>query len=274
MQINILVTVDQNYILPLRIFLHALCMSDPDDRFTVYVAHSSLCEADFRLLRAGVDASRCTLEPVFVEPGLLEDAPVLRRLSKESYSRLIAPSYLPDSVDRILYLDPDITVLRSLSDFYAMDLQGNYIAAAGHFDGFVNWINQKRLRIRHNGTYINSGVLLMDVRKLRALDNNEQIFDYVRRYEKRLFMGDQDTVNAFYDGHILVVDPFRYNLDERVFRRLQKRGEADLDCVRNDTVILHYDGRHKPWHDGYDGVLGSFFFRVREDLETMIGERV
>ena len=114
----------------------------------------------------------------------------------------------------------------------------------------------------------------MDVQKLRALDNNEQIFDFVRRHAKRLIMGDQDTVNAFYDGHILVVDPLRYNLDERVFRRLQKRGDIDLDRVRDNTVIVHYDGRHKPWHDGYKGQLGSFFACVRDDLQSVIGETV
>ena len=274
MHINILVTVDRNYILPLRIFLHALCMSDPQDSFTVYVAHSSLTQADFAVLRAGVDAARCTLEPVFVEPELLGDAPVLRRLSKASYYRLIAPSYLPADVDRVLYLDPDITVIRSLGEFYSTDLKDCYFAAAGHTEGLLGRINKARLHLRHNETYINSGVLLMDVQKLRALDNNEQIFAFVRRNKRRLLLGDQDTVNAFYDGYILCVDTYKYNLDEKTFRRAQKRKTHTLDWVRENTVIIHYDGKDKPWHDGYKGQLGSFFTRVREDLRQTTGERI
>lgn len=274
MQMNILVTLDRNYLLPLRVLLHSILTSDPRSTFTLYAAHASLTEEDFALLRTDVGLMRCTIVPIEVPAHLLEDAPTLRRLSKASYYRLIAPSYLPPEVDRILYLDPDITVIRSLRDFYFMDLQGKYIAAAGHLDGVFRRFNCRRLRIRHNDEYFNSGVLLMDVQALRALDNNEQIFDFVRANKRRLLLGDQDTVNMFYDGHILTVDAARYNLDERTYRRLQRRGEIDLRWVRDNAVIIHYNGKEKPWHPNYSGELGSYFFRARKGLERTIGVSV
>ena len=266
-RINILVTLDANYIPPLRALLHSLLMSDDDSFFAVYVAHASLTEQDFARIGSALPESRFALYPVEVPPELLCDAPVLRRLTKASYYRLIAPSFLPDDVDRILYLDPDITVIRSLRPFYETDLRGNYFAAAGHCDGLIRAVNLRRLHIRHNPDYINSGVLLMDVAKLRALDNNAQIFEFVRRHPRMLFLGDQDAVNAFYDGHILVTDARRYNLDERLFRRLRKRGEIDLQWVRGHTVIIHYAGSRKPWNLPYRGALGEFYFACRDGLE-------
>ena len=272
--INILVTLDANYILPLRMLLHSLAMSDDASFFTVYVAHASLTAEDFARIGSGLSADRFEIRSIEVPPELLCDAPVLRRLTKASYYRLIAPSFLPDDIDRILYLDPDITVIRSLRPFYTTDLGDSYIAAAGHFDGFMRFINRRRLRIRHNPDYVNSGVLLMDVRKLRALDNNNQIFDFVRRNARMLFLGDQDTVNAFYDGHILVMDARVVNLDERTYRRLCRRGEIDDDWVRENTAIIHYAGSRKPWNLPYRGALGKYYFACRNDFENAIGEPV
>lgn len=273
-RINILVTLDANYIMPLRVLLHSLLMSDDTSFFCVYVAHSSLTAEDFAVIGNALPASRFAVVPVAVPPELLCDAPVLRRLTKASYYRLIAPSFLPDDVDRILYLDPDITVIRSLWPFYTTDLGDNYIAAAGHFDGLIRRVNLRRLHIRHNPDYVNSGVLLMDVQRLRALDNNEQIFDFVRRNARTLLLGDQDTVNAFYDGHILVSDARLVNLDERTFRRLRRRGEIDEAWVRENTAIIHYAGSKKPWLPPYSGALGGYFDACRKDLETAIGEPV
>ena len=273
-RINILVTLDANYILPLRVLLYSMLRADSAARYCVYVAHSSLTYADFARIRAGIACSRLEVIPVAVPSELLADAPVLRRLTKASYYRLIAPSFLPEDVERILYLDPDITVLRSLRTFYDTDLCGNYIAAAGHFEGVIRRFNRRRLGMRHTPDYVNSGVLLMDVTKLRALGNNEEIFAFVRRNERRLFLGDQDTVNAFYDGHILCVDTLLYNLDERVFRRCRRRGTIDEDWVREHTVILHYAGPHKPWDPPYKGKLGEHFERVSRELEASAGETV
>ena len=273
-ELNILVTLDANYILPLRVLLHALMTADPDAFYTVYVAHASLTQADFARIETGVPSERCVIRPIMVPPELLEDAPVLRRLSKATYYRLIAAAYLPQTVDRILYLDPDVTVLRPLRPFYGMDMQGKLFAAAGHLHGAADRINRRRLGVRKNAEYVNAGVLLMDVDKLRCLNNTERIFAYVRQNARRLLLGDQDVINALYDGEILCVDARLYNLDEKVFKRIQRAEYIDLPWVRAHTVIVHYDGSHKPWDLPYDGVLGEFFFACRRDLEAQIGREL
>ena len=271
-RINILVTLDANYIFPLRVMLHSLLLADEDVCYTVYVAHASLTQADLAQIRSGVPEARCTICPIEVSPQLLADAPVLRRLSTATYYRLLAPSFLPPEVDRILYLDPDITVLRSLWSLYSMDMQGMYLAAAAHLRGVMDWLNRNRLRVRENAEYLNAGVLLMDVRKLRALDNTAQIFDFVRTHARLLFLGDQDVINVLYDGHVLFFDTRIYNLDERVFRGLRRRKGCDLQWVRDHTAILHYNGRKKPWNLPNNGQLGEFFFACRADMEAGSGE--
>lgn len=267
---NILVTLDKNYILPLQVMIISILKSNPESKISLYVAHSSLTDEDFNRICLADCNGNLEIFPITVDPNLLCDAPILKRLSKESYYRLIAPEYLPENVDRILYLDPDISVINSLSELYNIDLKGNYIAAAGHFDGFLNWYNKKRLGVKHLKDYVNSGVLLMDVSALRKLKNSQEIFRFVEKNSSKLWLGDQDTVNAFYDGKILVLDTDRYNLDEKTFKKHSKRKGINIHWVRKNTVIVHYDGKNKPWNEPYEGTLGEYFLRFRKDLDSCL----
>lgn len=270
-QMNILVTLDKNYIPPLRVLIYSMVRSDPQTHYTLYVAHSSLTDEDFAEIRRGVSEAQCTVCPVPVEADVLGDAPVLRRLSKETYYRLLAASYLPKEVDRVLYIDPDVCVIRPLTSFYNMDLQGKLMAGAGHLNGFLRWVNCKRLHIRKNEDYINAGILLMDLAKLRALDNTQEILGFVAKHSRKLILGDQDVINAYYDGRILAIDARIYNLDERYFASQQKQGKMDLDWVRQNTVLIHYNGSEKPWRPDYSGQLGEFFYTFRDELEALSG---
>ena len=267
---NILVTLDKNYILPLQVMIVSILKSNPDAKISLYVAHSSLTEEDFKDIRSADCNGNLEVFPVSVDPDLLKDAPILKRLSKESYYRLLAPEILPENVDRVLYLDPDISVINSLSPLYNIDLKDNYIAAAGHFDGFLNWYNKKRLGVKHTRDYINSGVLLMDLVALRRLKNMHQIFEYVEKNASKLWLGDQDTVNAFYDGKILVLDTTKYNLDEKTFEKYLKKKKLDAQWVKNNTVIVHYDGKNKPWKGVYEGALGGYFKSFHQELNSLL----
>lgn len=270
-RMNILVTLDKNYIPPLRVLLYSMVRSDPQTHYMVYVAHSSLTDEDFAEIRRGIPEEKCTICSVPVDADVMGDAPVLRRLSKETYYRLLAASFLPQEVDRVLYIDPDVCVIRPLTPFYNMDMRDKLMAGAGHVNRFLKWVNFKRLHIRKNEDYINAGILLMDVSKLRALDNTQDILNYVAHNSRKLLLGDQDVINAYYDGELLSLDARIYNLDEKFYARSQKCGNIDLDWVAQNTLLIHYNGSRKPWRADYDGQLGDYYYTFRDELEALSG---
>ena len=45
-----------------------------------------------------------------IDKAWFSDTPVLERLPKESFYRLLAFDFLPKDIDRCLYLDPDIYI--------------------------------------------------------------------------------------------------------------------------------------------------------------------
>ena len=54
-------------------------------------------------------------------------------------------------------------------------------------------------------------------------------------------------ISGLYEGNILPLDPFVYNMTEKLFA-LRPRSKAwlNLDWVREHTTIIHYCGRNEP----------------------------
>lgn len=258
---NVLVTIDSNYVRPLCVMLRSLTQSNPCTAFDVYVANSDLTDADFHTIGKCLEGSSSRVIGIRVPDSLFADAPVLKRISKATYYRLFAPMYLPKEVDRILYLDPDTLILNDLSALYHLELGDYFYAGCGHLNSFMNWLNTARLGMSARGTYVNAGVLLMNIRALRAFFSANDVFDYVQKHAAGLFLADQDVLNALYADRILPLDSHLYNLDERCFHRLSNAlgQEGAFNFVRTQTCIVHYDGKYKPWNPDYHGELDCLY---------------
>jgi lipopolysaccharide biosynthesis glycosyltransferase len=59
----------------------------------------------------------------------------------------------------------------------------------------------------------------------------------------------------------------RYNLSDRaygLYNASLQNEKIDLDWVRQNTSIIHYCGKNKPWKPGYVGPLGVFYRELNE----------
>lgn len=258
---NILVTLDSNYVTPLCTMLSSLIRSNPRTAFDIYVAYAHLTEADFQRIGKAVDGSGSRIIGIRVPDSLFEKAPVLKRITKATYYRLFASMYLPETLERILYIDPDTLILRDISALYHLPFGDNFFAGCTHMNSFTNFVQTARLGMSPKNAYINAGILLINLRALRAFFSPNDVFDFVERHASTLFLADQDVLNALYGDRILPLDAEVYNCDERVYRRILKKfGKAGAESlVRQKTCILHYDGKYKPWKPNYKGDLIQFY---------------
>ena len=266
--INVLVTVDENYLPHLNVMLSSLLFSNPHCLFHVYLLQSAVADCRLEETRR-ILGSRGSLFSVKVDDRKLADAPTTDRYPREMYYRIFAAQYLPSSVDRVLYLDPDLIVKGSVEELYALPLEDHLFAAASHVGPFLNKVNRIRLDIQEEGPYINSGVMLMNLRLLREEQDTEAVFRYVKEHKNALFLPDQDIISGLYPTRILPLDPFRYNMTERLFA-LHAPFEKDLNMtwIRENAVIIHYCGRNKPWKSNYTGQLDIFY---KETVSRMNG---
>ena len=254
---NILVTLDSNYVEPLTVMLSSLMHSNPGEFFNIYTAHSTLTEEDFERIASSVESSRCRVIPIQVSGELLRDAPVLKRISKETYYRLIAADYLPESVDRVLYIDPDTVIINPIRRLFELELHGCVMAGATHIGAMRLRINRKRLDMCENSEYVNAGVLLMDIAAIRSCITSEQIFAYISKMGNKLYLADQDVINALFCDKMYIIDERILNLDETTY--FHHRDSISLSWVKKNTMIVHYNGKYKPWRENYRGKLKGFY---------------
>ena len=260
---NILVTLDRNYLEPLHIMLFSLFCNNPGERFAVYMVGDGLLPEDVNNLQKLCEVHGACLHPVALPEGLFAQAPVVRYYSRAMYYRLLAADLLPASLDRVLYIDPDILVLGAVRPLYETNLQGNIFAAASHsgLTKVTEYVNKVRLDNRDAEGYFNSGVLLMDLAAMRERVKAEEIFAYAREHEDALLLPDQDILNGLYGAQIRMVRDSVWNYDSRRYEKywFLSQGEQDMDWVMENTVFLHFCGKNKPWNKNYIGHFAALY---------------
>lgn len=265
---NILVTLNSAYVAPLTTMLRSLAETNKGEAINLYVAYSSLTQDDFQSIKYALSDADAEVYPIRLDDEIFNNAPSLKRISKETYYRIFAPLYLPKSVDRVLYIDPDTVIINPLKQFYRTDFGDNLIIAAKHFDGIIDFWNRKRLFMKKSERYINAGIMLMNIEEMRKEFNQQRVFDLIKKYHSILFLADQDAINILYDGKIKTYTEFKINLDERTFSHMLKRMTLDeaLEFVQKFTLIVHFNGKQKPWKENYNGCLKLFYDTYKDSL--------
>ena len=258
-KLNILVTLDENYVPYLNVMLASLLHSNRDCCFDIYLLHSSIPDSAVAETKniLGKDNSLIMVKAKDIG---LDDAPTTSRYPQEIYYRIFAAKYLPETLDRILYLDPDIIVIGSLKALYNLPMDNYYFAAASHTGPILRKFNEIRLDMDDDSPYINSGVMLMNLKRLRAEQNYEDVFSFIEKRKSFLMLPDQDIISSLYGSKIFALDTFRYNMTEKLYiGHAPFEKDLNLEWVKENSVIIHYCGRNKPWKSNDRGVLDIFY---------------
>lgn len=262
---NILFTINREYIEHMMDCICSIVRFPCSDGYDVYIMHSNLLTEDEQEISGNI-GERARVRFICVDERIGIDFPKSKRYPVQIYYRIFASAILPDTLDRILYLDGDTLVINPLDTLYNMDFEGNYILACTHIRKVLNTFNRVRLGIKEEYPYINSGVMLMNLKALRENQNFGEVADFVEKHKNAMLLPDQDMLTALYGEKIGLLDTMIYNLSDRMLSIYnadithEKRG---LKWAREQAVVIHYCGRQKPWNDNYHGVLGEFYKEIR-----------
>ena len=150
-----------------------------------------------------------------------------------------------------------------------MKLDNFLYAAASHIadSNIRDLINKARLGNFEATSYVNSGVLLMNLEQIRQTVKREDIMNYIASNGPLLFLPDQDVLNALYGHQILLVADEIYNFDARyhAYYYAKTAGLIDADWIVQNTVFLHYCGKDKPWKKNARGKF-SFIYKHYQRL--------
>lgn len=113
--------------------------------------------------------------------------------------RAAFPELFP-AYDTILSLDVDVVVKSDISDLWNYDLSGYYLAGVEE---------PQRKQSTSDNTYINFGVTLFNLRKMRDDGIQQQVIDHLNT--QKCGCPEQDAFNKICAGHILAI-PNEYNV--------------------------------------------------------------
>lgn len=266
---NLLFAINRNFTRLLCVCLHSIVKNGGASHYTAYILHSDLGPEDMATIRrAAGENVDCRF--LTVEEGYFDGFPESRRYPRQIYYRLAAPLLLPETLERVLYLDVDTVVIHSLEELYQTDFQGNYYVACSHVRKFLTRCNHLRLGTARDVPYINTGVLLLNLPLLRENLTLSQLRQVALEKMDAFLLPDQDLLTVLHGGHIRLVDSLRYNLSDRILRVYNaspRHRSRDLDWVRQNTAIIHYCGKNKPWQPHYRGILGEFYWENADSFQ-------
>lgn len=127
--------------------------------------------------------------------------------------------------DKILYLDNDVICREDIYEFYSRDI--SECELIGVLDYYGSWLFRNDLLRRD---YINSGVLLMNLDKIRETG----LFDKCRKLcrDKKMFMPDQSSINKL-----------------SVYKQFADRRYNEQRKLHSNTVMQHFTTSFRlfPW---------------------------
>ena len=219
--INILFCIDKNYKSQCKTVIRSILANTNEDVcFHIVGVKNFDCEANIKLYDTP-DAS------------IIKYKNVLNYISHTAVFRLFATKIL--DVDKVIYLDSDLIVLDDIKKLW--EIETKYIA--GCLDPMAK-LHAKRNNLRNN--YINSGVLLMNLKNLRKINYFERI-EATQKGGYNLSLLDQDVINIAFNDIIKLL-PVEWN----VFSKIYPQSTNDMIRIRKNPSIIHWCGEEKPWN--------------------------
>lgn len=251
---NILICPSHNYIMPYGIMLESLFTNNEGESIHVYaIIDEDVTEDDkiqldniVQKYHAVIDFGNFLKNDNIQLPNMSYD-----RLTMAAFFRLFSASLLSKEVTKILYLDGDIIIMDNLRSLWETDIDN--VAVAGIMDQWQNntWYN--RLHYSSKLGYINSGVLLINLKYWRENQVENRFISFIRNHPERIKQHDQDIINYVLREEKLLL-PLRYNVQNAHFYKPEYSMldywsmESEILDAQKHPVILHFAGAIKPWN--------------------------
>ena len=252
--INVSYACNDNYILPLCCSIQSL-ISNIHDRKTVVNVHvlcsDTLTEKGKFYVRQ-IESERCKIYFVHVDKKIFEKFYLSENLhiTRETYYRYLLPDLFKE-LDLILFLDCDTIILKDISDIFKTNIDNYYIAAVTDYSELEF---KKRLSLNK---YINAGVILFNLKKLREENLQEKLFSYTIENSESIPLQDQDVINTVLQTGIKILDR-KWNTQIAYFSEYTS---GINNYLKDECVILHYICKIKPWQFEYKSLYKLHFFK-------------
>ena len=256
--------------MPLATALRSLVDSNQQNwPLSVYIMTDRFSEDGMQAVEDSLPLGSADFQWIFVDLQKFEAFSTLEHISRLTFARLILEKYVPTTIQRILYLDADLLVLKDLRPLWSSDMKGRCVVAVRD-----EWIDEAiKGRIKDdNGDdipsvqlYFNAGVLLIDLPRWRQQQIGMRALNFLANNPKTRY-ADQDALNAVLDGDWTPIDGL-WNFQGHIFTRIRS--------MNPKPAIVHFITGAKPWLYEHGTPNERLFdsYRTHTRYSRSVGER-
>ena len=222
-----------------------------------YLLVKELSSKNKESLQKIANTKNSSIKFILVKKEDFENLPIktYSHFSMENYFRIKIPSIL-DSLDKVLYLDSDLIVLKDISKLWQTDIDNYYLAGC---EDLISKSEKSRLaeylELIEEYKYYNSGVLLINSKKWRDENVEARLYKYAEKYSDLIYIVDQDVLNGVINKDILYLDKswnMQINFDDIKYQ------ESDY----KNANIIHFVGGKKPWNSFEKSIFSKAYFKT------------
>ena len=232
-KINVCLACDDNYSKYAGVVITSiLANANPSDNLSFYILDGGITEERKSEILSLKYIKDCEINFVDIDESLFEEYKKVKShkyVTLATYYRLKLPSLLPN-VKRVIYLDCDMVVTTSLKELFNVELNEKPLAGVSDI---------KKKRVKANPTYVNAGMLVMDLDNMREQNLEDRFLEWTKEHIETIKTGDQEIINAVCFNNILVIED-EWNVQSSNF--------TNRSSYTRNPKIIHFTAKLKPWH--------------------------
>jgi lipopolysaccharide biosynthesis glycosyltransferase len=255
-KMNILIVCSKEHAKYHIVMLESLYFNHPNEEIDIYVICKYEVQPDWSYFEIQAKQYNGRIIPLPVDDNIFAAFPgVTSKWPRILYFKLLAAELLPVHLDRVLFLESDMLITKSIKALYHMDFEENHIIACKNLVQYWGG-NALRDQKRHKQRFdipeqydlFSGGMQVMNLAKWRKDGIGfEKITQLAEKFNYYWTVPDESLfVSLFYSSY-KEVDAFSYYLLPVYWRENQRELDNKEDPYGS---IVHYTICNKPW-DSY-----------------------
>lgn len=255
---NFVFASDENYVAILSVAIISLLENNYDvfDEINIYILDNNITKnSKEKILKQTTKYGKVNISFISLNLEKYLNSEYYGKLPISACSRLFMSEVLP-KMDKIIYLDCDILILDSLKELWDTNIEKYY--CGGVLEGVSSYLRESN-GLKNNDYYINSGILLINLKKWRHEHIISKFIEKIN--ERNYFDTDQAIINIIFNKYILILNPiynltssFHYNKFDGILKvagagKGKFYSKEEITAAQNNPIILHFTDLaiNRPW---------------------------
>ncbi len=265
---------DDNYSMPLAATTRSVVasMQNPQN-LSLYIIDGGISGANKERIIQNLQSQQVKITWIKARRSQFKNMQISSTVTIAAYYRLLIPAFLPNEIEKAIYIDSDVIVRSDIEALWNQDIGDNYLLAVQDMGAPLvsssrGLVNYQELGIPADSKYFNSGVLVFNLKKWRQNNTSLEVIKYLNDYKQYVRWFDQDGLNAILAGKWGELNA-RWNQMPYLFRfgswQESPFSEEEYNNLLNHPYIIHYSTREKPWNDNCNHPQKELFYEYLDN---------